>query len=374
MLDQLPPELVLAVLEHLAPPLDYPSRARVARINLYNLMRVSKRLYTLANPIFWREVAVESANEAVRLLAFLREGSAHDIKQHIETLQVSNTFRDSRPTVSQIQVLIALLPRAKRLELARVSEIQAGLSVLAEHDFEALWLCDLFLVAALPPARFTVLTELSLEGVDMAQGTLATFLTPEICPSLRALSLYEINSKFLNATVHDLSNRMFAQLDLLQLFLRDISPSSLPIPLLQSTTTPVVLIMDDGLLSLSKASAGAALHLAYFVSCSPRHEYGNKFSSVFTTSYQPRTLHSSVHLHPERLAALDPEPENHAALLEDVKTTLKICEERGVEVVWHEQDTTRLFAVSPSLWHWAKYEKVKLALEHGGGNGASMSG
>ncbi|GAA6007371.1 hypothetical protein JCM10207_006315 [Rhodosporidiobolus poonsookiae] len=121
------------------------------------------------------------------------------------------------------------------------------------------------------------------------------------------------------------------------------------------------------------AADSAASHLAYFVS-SPLSVRRNELSGIFTSSYQPSTLHLSAQLQPDRLVALDNKQENHAALLEDVKTTLKICEDRGVEVVWHEQDTTRLFAVSPSLWRWAKGVKAQRALEASGGGGASTSG
>ncbi|GAA6007577.1 hypothetical protein JCM10207_006392 [Rhodosporidiobolus poonsookiae] len=53
-----------------------------------------------------------------------------------------------------------------------------------------------------------------------------------------------------------------------------------------------------------------------------------------------------------------------AAMLEDVEATLKICNECGVEVVWHEEDDSRVGSVSPSLWRWAK--KVKADRRVGG--------
>ncbi|GAA6007430.1 hypothetical protein JCM10207_006339 [Rhodosporidiobolus poonsookiae] len=130
--------------------------------------------------------------------------------------------------------------------------------------------------------------------------------------------------------------------------------------------------MDDR--SPFEAPECAAAHLSYFVSLPLHYRHRNELTRIFTSSYQPATLHLSACLHPDRLAALRRKPVYYGALLEDVEAAFKICEVRSVEVFWHEQDTARFFAVSPSLWRWAKERKGKLVLGNRGGDEASTSG
>ncbi|GAA6007487.1 hypothetical protein JCM10207_006360 [Rhodosporidiobolus poonsookiae] len=343
MLDQLPTELVLPILEHLTPPLGDVWDDPPNLTDLFSMMRVSKRLYLLARPFFWRDVRVETAGQATQLLALLHEPSARGIKQHIETLQVSKSPKvcsDESPTMAHIRALLALLPRANRLEVtAEAASFKAELSAFSALHLESMWLA---------------------------------FLTPKNFPSLQALSLSEIDCGA-QPIESSLSDRMVPQLDLLQLFMRGLSPSCVPAGLLQSTTTPVVLIMCEPYEAVG-APAFAARHLAYFI----RLQLGgivNKLSDVFHSSYQPQTLHLFAPFPSSRLSTRNNTSADDAALLEDVEASLEICEERGVEVFWHEEDDSRIGAVSPGLWRWAKEHKVDLALENSGdGNEASTSG
>ncbi|GAA6007484.1 hypothetical protein JCM10207_006358 [Rhodosporidiobolus poonsookiae] len=289
MLDRLPTELVLAVLEYLAPPLNSIWTVSPKRDELYAVMRVSTRLYSLANPIFWREVWIDSAVQAMELEALSRGPTAGHVLQHVEAIQVGR-MHHSPPTLAHIRSLLTLLPRVKRLEVGISTEDKVEMRVFAEFDLEALWLRNKTLSDSLPSSTFTVLTELSLNCITMAQKN---FVNPETCPALRALSLHGIinPSVYPTAPFLALSDRMVAQLDLLQLD-----------------------ILNE----------------------------------------------------PDRLVTLETKPENHATLLGDVTTTLKICEERGVEVVWHALDTTRPGAVSPSLWRWAKNAKAEGARQDDG--------
>ncbi|GAA6007536.1 hypothetical protein JCM10207_006378 [Rhodosporidiobolus poonsookiae] len=307
MLDQLPTELVEAILEHLAPPLSSLRDEAPSRSDLFSVMRVSKGLFILARPIFWRAVRINSAAQALRLLAFLRTVAALGTRQHVKTMQFTFATIDCI-TMTDLRSLCALLPRLRRFETIPFTGA-VDLNVLAELGLRALWLREARLMPNPSPSHFRSLAELSLQDLELVQIAFAPF-----------------------------------------------SPYRFP-PRLRESHTPVVLKLHND--NLSSVFACAATHVAYFVSRPACLRYLDNIRSIFTPFYAPRVLHLSAILNPDYLPVDDIHPELMDLLPQTLEKTYEMCEERGVQVVWHAQDGGRSGAVSPSLWRWAKSMKAK---------------
>ncbi|GAA6025010.1 hypothetical protein JCM10207_004762 [Rhodosporidiobolus poonsookiae] len=339
MLDQLPTELVEAILEHLLPPVEPVWDARYIPDDLIAASRTCTSIRAVARPLIWCEVKVQSATGSERLLDLLTDGTASDMFDAVRV----------------VRGLDAVLARALALE--------------APADLRALWLFYLRIEPVTIQYTFANLVELSLTAIEAVGESLSSLLSTASLPALRALALLVSDDLLDDPPFPTLSDPFLAQLELLQLY----SPDAALIPpaLLRSTSTPVVFIVVPDDEKRAEYTPVASRHAAILGDPAKDEEIAIDLGMFCRPAFPLDTLHLPIRLHPSRFFdAVEADP-TKAGVLASIEATLAACVRNGTEVLWLGQATERTYAVAPELWRWAKKLKAKLALEAGGGSGAS---
>ncbi|GAA6020662.1 hypothetical protein JCM10207_007815 [Rhodosporidiobolus poonsookiae] len=307
MLDRLPTELVLPIFKLATSSAASQEVDKPGRLLLCDLCLVNRRLYGVASALLWRNV----------------------------TLQKTNT----------------------------VAGVVSGI----EHQLEQLSL-DGFEVTFTPTTPGVLaLRELFLHKSHASLETWSAFLSSDIVPRLRVLTIWDLRDHRKEPVFPILSNCLLEQLDLLRLHSDYLSP--IPRSLSRCTSTAVVL----------QLASGVEVDKTKITSFAPRHVLANTVISgpipfwltslLLSQAFQPEVLHLSSTLHPRR--SLDQPLKTGDQVYAFFMLAVSICEDRGVKVAWHSDIGSEAGPVPYSLKQWAKERKAKQARDADGSSGTS---
>ncbi|BGP39345.1 hypothetical protein JCM10449v2_003283 [Rhodotorula kratochvilovae] len=193
MLDTLPDEVILLVLEHLAPKPLVLSGYFYDQITLRALCLASRRYRRLAQPVLWRNVAF---TDSTRYGKFVRLKGVDALRDHVRYLVVQPVRRweDDHDHVIDPAKFYAILPLHPNLaglrlygsNLFRRRDCFDLESLRANHHLRRLSLIDLDCAGA---ANLPQLEQLHLDYVAIEPAELTSWLDSAYLPRLVALHL-----------------------------------------------------------------------------------------------------------------------------------------------------------------------------------------
>ncbi|GAA5911562.1 hypothetical protein JCM5296_007209 [Sporobolomyces johnsonii] len=353
MLDRLPNELILHILE-LSAPSTYFSRTYFSRqMNLCNCCLVSRQFRQLAQPLLF---AAFEATTSEKLHSFLNATKAIGLGHHVQAVALLYTVGVRGKTGTAPNDLVRLaqdcpaleqlsLPCAGQFDMKRL-EVFKHLRSLTLNDAE------LFTTS---PFVLPLLAELSICSVSAHRNELTSIFTPSTLPSLRALAFFGADHD--DGTVFsEPIETLCSQLHMLSRDVQDYEfhphstlASSCPFTLLDCDLADFTKNWDEIKLipHLRLYGHDPTIGAAY----TQRHLTDVTNQLLNTTQTSLRAIYLSPRLHPDSSL---PSPVAQAR-----DNFLAACVTRGIEVCWEEVGDWELdSAISPSFWSKAKAIKA----------------
>ncbi|GAA5994529.1 uncharacterized protein JCM10292_002116 [Rhodotorula paludigena] len=357
-MDLLPDELVLRILEEVAPPA-YSPKAYSARQNaLLSLCSVSRRMRALAQPLLWRFVRVHERSRLDSL------AQPERLRRCARTYHVSPegiwSGQKGWFTLQEGVEALSLLPEVTEL---RLDSLEQQINLKSLQDYTGLR--SLSLVCAdiddSDPVFLHNLEALHLEDVRLDPDLLATWLSPTYLPSLKALYLSDLRENIEDAPFFPtLSPAILSQLDFVQTLAEETDAVA---KYGQSVSPPFLFQLHPPVLDPT-SSAPLPRNITLD---SPRLRLGDTAEKLHTGSYQLpafgqlldafRAEHAPVPhsiLLPRELVMAAGRAD--VDVVERVRAFEDACARNGVRLGWWggaegEADDT---LVSPEFWEYAR--------------------
>ncbi|GAA5892281.1 hypothetical protein JCM5296_003225 [Sporobolomyces johnsonii] len=351
MLDRLPNELVLRIIELSAPSTFFSTTYSSRQTNLRNCCLVSRQFRQLAQPLLF---AVFKATSSEELHTFLNATKAIGLEHHVQAVALIYSMDALDGTVPEDLVRLAQdCPALEQLSVPYAGEFDMTRLEVFKH-LRSLTLNDGELVAT-SPFVLPLLADLSIYTISATPEMLASTFTPSTLPSLRALAFFGIDNDDRLVFSQPIET-LCPQLHMLS---RDVNDSdylpdgafisSRPFTLLDCSFSQFATNWDE-----IKVTSHLRLYDPNPITETDDTEFhlANLTSKLLrTTQTALRTIYLSPRLHPD-----SPIPFTLAQARDDF---LAACVARGIEVCWEEVGDWDLdSAVSPSFWRKARAIKA----------------
>ncbi|GAA5864518.1 hypothetical protein JCM1840_000528 [Sporobolomyces johnsonii] len=337
MLDRLPNELVLRIIELSVPSTLFSTTYSSRQTNLRNCCLVSRQFRQLAQPLLFAFFQATSREE---LHSFLSATKAIGLEHHVQAVLLAYPSGVLRETVTVSN------------DLVRLAHDCPALQQLSIPDLRSLTLnnADMF---ASRPFVLPLLADLSSYPISATPEMLTSTFTPSTLPSLRALAICPVND---DASFIESIETLCSQLHMLSMHGMDWA--YLPDGAFTSSRPFTLLDCDLGEFATYWDKIKMTHHLRL---CSDdpsseatdtqRHLTDVTSRLLNTTQIPLRTIYLSPHLHPYTSLPV--------ALAQARDDFLAACVTRGIEVCWEEIGEWELdSAISPSFWRKARAIKA----------------
>ncbi|GAA5861574.1 hypothetical protein JCM8547_008078 [Rhodosporidiobolus lusitaniae] len=356
MLDRLPPELVDHVLAFI-PPMIPP---KWSRNTLLACCLVDKSISERAFALLWRDLGWPDGQNA-KLLAVLEDE---------RTAMRGTLVRSLRVYGKNPHPLVKRMPRLKELSLEVCpGGVDLGAVAKAVPELKTLRLRISGPLAIHPSLSFLALTCLTISGTNFP----ASFLTPAVLPSLRALAYcrsLKVHPRDCYSTLFPLDpGSLLHQLDMFQVPIREVV-DGLPSPYLQLFVPTLVTVNLDGIENIE--AHHLARHLRFELPAEALEAWldvdieGVREEWEDYDEYCAGGVRHLVHLVEQASLSSLHIPRIPPKLVSTSKTfgrLLETCEKKGVEVVYFDQMEEREGSFSWSFWRYAKQLKARQMVE-----------